>query len=264
MNHLVHLARRGVVRVAGADATTLLNGVITIDVSTIGEGASRPAALLTPQGKVLHEMHVHVGAGGAFLLDAAADAIADLTKRMKLYRLRAKADIDDVSADVAVLAGPDGARRLGASDDATSNDLAAYDAARVADGRPEQGVDYGSTQVFPTDVNLDLLGGVDYAKGCFVGQEVASRMKRRGSIRKRTLVLNVDSANPAKGADIVADGLRLGEVLSSAGGKSLALVRVDRLADAQPNTITVEEHAAHLTFPTWFPDDAQNTTESKT
>lgn len=264
MSHLVHLTRRGVVRVAGADAATLLNGVITIEVSAISEGASRPAALLTPQGKVLHEMHVHVGADGDFLLDAAADGIADLAKRMKLYRLRAKAEIDDVSTDLAVLAGPDGARQLGASDDATSDNLAAYDAARVADGRPEQGVDYDSGQVFPTDVNLDLLGGVDYAKGCFVGQEVASRMKRRGSIRKRTLVLDVDGANPAKGADIIADGLRLGEVLSSAGGKSLALVRVDRLAGAEPNAITVEEHVARLTFPTWFPSDAQATTESKT
>jgi len=264
MSPLVHLARRGVVRVAGADAATLLNGVITIDVTTIAENASRPAALLTPQGKILHELHVHVSADDIFLLDAPAAGIADLTKRMKLYRLRAKADIDDVSAQFAVLAGPDGARQLGAAAGAADDDLAGYDAVRVADGRPEQGLDYETAQVFPTDVNLDLLGGVDYAKGCFVGQEVASRMKRRGSIRKRTLVLDVDGDAPAKGADIVADGLRLGNVMSQADGKALALVRIDRLSQAAPDTIMVDGRGARLTFPTWFPDDVRATSEEHT
>jgi folate-binding protein YgfZ len=130
----------------------------------------------------------------------------------------------------------------------------------VPEGRPEQGPDYGSAEVFPADVNLDLLDGVDYRKGCFVGQEVVSRMKRRGIIRKRTLVLEADGGAPAKGCEIVADGLALGTALGSAGGRSLALVRLDRLAQADPALIQVEGRPARLSFPAWFPDEARRAT----
>lgn len=256
MTALTHLSRRGVVRVGGPDAATLLNGVITIDVAKLAPGEHAPAALLTPQGKILCELHAHVDAAGAIFLDAPADAVADLVKRLALYRLRAKAEIDDVSADHAVLAGPGGARRLGDATDATM-DLAAYDLMRVTDGRAEQGPDYGPADVFPADVNLDLLGGVDYAKGCFVGQEVVSRMKRRGSIRKRTLVLEADGAAPENGAAITAGDVRIGETLSAAGSRALALVRLDRLADADPDAIRCADAPAKLVFPDWFPADAR-------
>ncbi len=111
--------------------------------------------------------------------------------------------------------------------------------------------------MFPSDVNLDVLGGVDYAKGCFVGQEVVSRMKRRGVIRKRTLVMEVDGRPPALGVDIVAGDTSLGRALSSAGGKTLALVRLDRLAQADPAAIRCEGRPARLAFPAWFPEDAK-------
>lgn len=257
MTSLIHLARRGVVTAAGPDAAALLDRLLTADASDVTPDAPRPAALLTPQGKILHELWIHREGPEAFALDLLRDGAADLVKRLTLFRLKAKVELADASAARAVLASADGlVRSLGTAAEG-SDDVAAYDAWRVGDGRPEQGPDYAAAEVFPADVNLDLLGGVDYAKGCFVGQEVVSRMKRRGVIRKRTLLLETDGLAPAKGAEIAADGLALGTAMSSAGGRSLALVRLDRLAKSDPAQIRVEGRPARLSFPDWFPEDAR-------
>jgi folate-binding protein YgfZ len=257
----IRLARRGVVRVAGPDAASFLDGLLTIDVARARPDAPAPAALLTPQGKILYELVVHAAEPGSaepgFEIELARQGVEDLLKRLTLYRLRADVEIADRSEDRAVLVAADGrARRIGAADEG-EDAPATYDAWRVGEARPEQGPDYGAGEVFPADVNLDLLGGVDYAKGCFVGQEVVSRMKRRGSIRKRTLVMTVEGAPPPKGAEIVAGDLRLGEALSSAGGKALALVRLDRLAAAAPADIRVQGRPVRIAFPAWFPEDAR-------
>ena len=261
MHAFALLDRRSVIRVTGPDRASFLDGLLTADVGGATPGSPRPAALLTPQGKILHALWVHAAPDGdeAVLLDLPRDGAEDLLKRLSLFRLRAKVEIADVSDTWAVLVDAAGARRIGRIDDASPSDaiIAAYDAWRVAHGRPEQGVDYGAAEMFPADVNLDLLGGVDYRKGCFVGQEVVSRMKRRGSIRKRTLVLETDGPSPAPGAAITADGAALGQALGSAGGKTLALVRIDRLAAADPATITVGDRPARIAFPDWFPDDAR-------
>ncbi|MCG8443834.1 MAG: folate-binding protein, partial [Caulobacterales bacterium] len=132
-------------------------------------------------------------------------------------------------------------------------------AARLALGLPEQDADYGSEDVFPADVNLDLLRGVDFAKGCFVGQEVVSRMKRRGSVRKRTLIARLEAAAAPKGTPLTAGGSTVGELLSSAGAQALALVRLDRLeAAGGPDTVLDAGGAsARLRFPDWFPAEAR-------
>jgi folate-binding protein YgfZ len=257
----VRLARRGVVGVSGPEAAGFLDGILTVNVAAVAANAPRPGALLAPQGKVLAEIWVHAGPDGGFLLDVAREAVADLMKRLTLFKLRAKVAIADLSASSWVLVAPDSfARRIGKPDEGV-DDAAAYDAWRVADGRPEQGVDYAASEMFPTDVNLDLLGGVDYAKGCFVGQEVVSRMKRRGTVRRRTLVMTVEGGVPAPGAAVVSDDAALGQALSSAGGKTLALVRLDRLAAADPASIAAEGRPARLAFPAWFPDEARRTGE---
>lgn len=253
----VRLARRGVVGVAGPEAAVFLDGILTVDASGRVADHPRPGALLAPQGKVLCELWVHDDPEGGYRLDAPREAVADLIKRLTLFRLRAKVEIADLSNSCAVLVAPEGgARRIGGTDEG-AHDAAAYDAWRVGDGRPEQGVDFDAGEVFPTDVNLDLLGGVDYAKGCFVGQEVVSRMKRRGIIRKRTLVMETDGGPPSKGTAITAGDVALGEALSSAGGKTLAVVRLDRLAAADDAAIAANGRPARLTFPEWFPADAR-------
>ncbi|MGD2133401.1 MAG: hypothetical protein PVI23_11450 [Maricaulaceae bacterium] len=268
MSAFVPLLRRGVVRVSGPDAAGFLDGLLTCDLDGAPDAAPTRGALLTPQGKLLAELWLHRREGvDGWLIDLPRGEVADFVKRLTLFKLRANVEIEDRSDDLVVEAGVDSpARRIVDAADAaapTEDDLAAYDAARIARGEAEQGVDYGPNEVFPSDVNLDLLGGVAYAKGCFVGQEVVSRMKRRGTIRKRTLVMSTEDGPPASGAPITADGSALGQALSSAGGKTLALVRLDRLAAADPGAIRVEDRPARIDFPDWFPEDAKNSGASE-
>jgi folate-binding protein YgfZ len=253
----IRLARRGVVGVSGPEAATFLDGILSVNVSDVVADAPRPGALLAPQGKILCELWVHAAKDGGFRLDVPRDTVPELIKRLALLRLRAKVEIADHSASSAVLVAPvGGGRRIGGAEEG-ANDTAGYDAWRVADGRPEQGIDFGSGEMFPSDVNLDLLDGVDYAKGCFIGQEVVSRMKRRGIIRRRTLVMALEGQPPAPGAPITGGDVALGQALSSAAGKTLALVRLDRLAEADPAAIAVEGRAARIAFPAWFPPEAR-------
>jgi folate-binding protein YgfZ len=255
---------RGVLAVLGPDAVELLNRLLTIDVETVTPERPRPGALLTPQGKIEVELWVHrMDSEEGCFIDAFFRHVSILEQRLKLFRLRADVTIEKRMHLLSVQTRIDGSGRrlvpsLEHADQATRD---AYHARRVADGRPEQGFDYfgrgGEAEVFPTDVNLDLLGGVDYGKGCFIGQEVASRMKRRGIIRKRTIILETEGEAPEHGAEISADGVSLGTAMSSAGGKSLALVRLDRLAQADPSLIRVEGRPANLSFPAWFPEEAR-------
>jgi folate-binding protein YgfZ len=254
------LRRRAVARVHGPEAAAFLDRLLTVDASGLSPGMAQPAALLTPQGKILHELVIHpeTGDGTSYCLDAPHAGLGDLLKRLTLFKLRSRVVLESVCDRLAVIVDLTGARWIGDdADEGSAAEIAAYDAWRVAEGRPEQGVDYGSAEVFPAEANLDLLGGVDYAKGCFVGQEVVSRMKRRGVIRKRTLVMTVEGGPPAVGAEIRAESVALGQSLSSAGGKTLALVRLDRLAQADPATISCEGRPAQLAFPAWFPEDAR-------
>lgn len=220
------------IALTGPDVAALLNPLLTVDVDpACGASAAEPlyGALLTPQGKILNEMAISPGPGDGVTLTTPADARDGLLKRLGLYKLR---------ADVVITPGDAEPSRLGL--------LTAADA-------PHQGLDYGEADVFPTDVNLDLLGGVDYKKGCFVGQEVASRMRRRGSIRKRTLIAAApDGADLAVGGAITdAEGAKIGVVTSAQGGRGLALVRIDRLlsAGALDAALTIENTPVTLCAP---------------
>ena len=242
----VFLDDRGVLRVAGPDATSFLQGLITNDVEKLADGQWRYAALLTPQGKILFDFLVLRESAEALLIDAPADKTAELAKRLGFYKLRAKATITDESAALAVVVAPQGepadprasglgARRIIARDAAPPADLAAraaYEARRIASGTPQGGLDFAYGDAFPHDANMDLLGGVDFAKGCYVGQEVVSRMKHRGGIRKRVSRVRLDGAAPAPGAAILDGELAVGHLGSSAGETALALLRLDRAEEA--------------------------------
>jgi len=256
------LADRGVVAVTGADAAKLLQGVITNDMDLLSVRPAIHAALLTPQGKILFEFFVMKAPDG-FWLEAAADKTAYLSKRLTLYRLRAKVDIKDRSAEyrafalwgsaseaVAGAAGslvfPDprlpalGLRALAQATLAPDFVRASralkvepqdYHAHRIALGVPEGGKDYAFGDAFPHDANLDQLHGVSFAKGCFVGQEVVSRMQNRSHVRKRIVAI-VGEAPLQAGTDIVAGAAVIGAVGSVAGSDALALIRLDRAAEA--------------------------------
>ena len=236
------LPGRSVLSLDGDDTIGLLQSIVTANLARLGLGEVTHTALLTPQGKVLSAFFVWRTETGVRLDCAPGDAGA-LTQRLKLYKLRAAVEI--TGSDLAPCVGeggpgparPDprlaamGVRWLAGPGDAPSPDDEAYEARRIVLGVPEFGRDYGPSEVFAMDANLDALGAVDYKKGCFVGQEVASRMYRKGEVRKRVWLVRSEAAL-MPGAEVKAGGSTLGTVTSARGADGLALLRVDRVAAA--------------------------------
>lgn len=218
------LGYKAQLQLIGEEATALLERLVTCRVDDLSVGQTRPGALLTPQGKVIADFVLERIETG-FTLHLHQDALADMAKRMKLYKLRAKIDIVPVDA-TTVSVGDEGTR--------------------ISAGLPAFGIDYGPAEVFPTDINLDRRDGIDYRKGCFVGQEVASRMMRRGKIRKRTLHLAV--SNAVKGDTIMAAETPLGTVTSATNDVALGLVRIDRLKAALDQGATMTVNGVAVSF----------------
>ena len=246
-----YLEDRGVVSVTGAEAAAFLQGLFTNDVVGLAPGEARFAALLSPQGKILVDFFVvrlDEGATPRFLLDAPRALCPDLTKKLVLYRLRARLDIADRSDELGVAAWWDGAPLAGAFRDARAPEMgwrriaprseisglgdAGYDAHRIACGTPKGGVDFAYGDAFPHDANLDLIAGVDFAKGCYVGQEVVSRVQHRGTARKRVVPVRFDGAAPAAGTEIRAGDVGVGAMGSSTGQRGLATLRIDKAEGA--------------------------------
>ena len=230
----------------GADVVRdWLDGLITNSVR-----ADTPvfAALLTPQGKIIADMVVTPITGG-FRLDTPKAMGAELLKRLKMYTLRAPITVEDASESVATYAVwdeaeddlpagayPDprhaslGYRAFGVPSLAEV-DLAAYDAHRLGLGVPDSLFDYGPSEVFPHDADMDEMNGIDLKKGCFVGQEVVSRMARLGTVRKRMRAVVLESEAEA-GDPIQSGSRRVGDILHVHGNMAMALVRLDRMEAA--------------------------------
>lgn len=252
---IVRLADRALVTVAGADAEHLLQNVITTDVEALRHGELKPGALLTPQGKILFDFLISRAGDDALRLDLRADVADDLVKRLMLYRLRAKAEISkEDQADVIVEWGSEsGASR----DDSTPAEPLAdtrfqeipvvrryasgvrptaepelWTRLRIEHGIAESGADYQLGDAFPHDVLLDRTGGVGFRKGCYVGQEVVSRMQHRGTARRRVLIVTGSGPLPPPGTPITADGREAGTLGSVAGEMGLAICRIDRIKEA--------------------------------
>ncbi|WP_038359578.1 folate-binding protein YgfZ [Bosea sp. UNC402CLCol] len=253
------LIDRGVIRVSGEDARDFLQNIVTNEMDEVTPERAGYGALLTPQGKILCDFFVvalPAEDGGGFLLDTPLLQTADLMKRLKLYKLRAKVALDDLTESSAVLASADGAPlpadagfvyddpRLPALGQRAIADAAgidslvdaepeAYHARRVALGMPAGGRDFPYGDTFPHEALLDQLGGVSFKKGCYIGQEVVSRMQHRGTARTRVVPIVFDDGIATEtGAEATAGGKTLGTIGSGANGKALALLRLDRLADA--------------------------------
>jgi len=257
------LPDRGVVKVSGSEARNFLNGLVTTDVTLLRPGLGRFGALLTPQGKITVDFLITEapsGHGGGFLIDcpkALAQALAD---KLGFYRLRAKVAIENLSDSLGVLAAWGGEPALRpdlAFADPRNTDLGfriliprelapkaadligaemvdseAYEAHRVASGVPRGGMDFIYDDAFPHETNMDRLHGVDFEKGCYVGQEVVSRMQHRGTARTRTVRILLDGPSPETGAAILAGDKTVGTMGSTAGQHGLALIRIDRVEDA--------------------------------
>jgi tRNA-modifying protein YgfZ len=258
--HIARLDSRAVIAVGGPDWRAFLQGLLTQDVETLAAGEARFAALLTPQGRLLYDLFV-VSDGEGCLLDVAAAQREAILQRLTLYRLRAKVEL--AATDRPAIAGWGGEAPAGAVADPrlptlgwrayapleTNATEADYEAHRLSLGVPGP-ADWDGEATYPIEANFDLLNGVDFHKGCFVGQETTSRMKRRGQIKSRMLPIAFEGPALAPGAEILAGDLRAGEVLSGVAGRAMALVRLDRALGAP---LTVEGRAVLAEVPAWFP-----------
>jgi folate-binding protein YgfZ len=257
---------RALIAVGGEDWRGFLQGLLTQDVETIRPGELRFGALLTPQGRLLYDLFIvgrpDSGQGDGCWLDCAAERRAALIQRLTIYRLRAKVTIaaDDAAVFAAWGDRPPGGgwiadprlpalgwRGYGAQAAANAAE-ADYDRHRLALGVPGP-ADWGEDASYPLEADFDLLGAIDFKKGCFVGQETTSRMKRRGAIKSRMLPIDFDGPSPPEGAEILAGTLRAGEVCSGVEGRAMALVRLDRVEGA---ALTVQGRACSVFRPDWL------------
>ncbi len=253
------LADRGVIKIAGGEATTFLHRLVTNSMLGMRLGEGRYAALLTPQGKLLFDFFVvplPEGIDAGYLLDCGKDQVPELLKKLNFHKLRAKIAIEDQSDQLAVAAlwGDAEPRQfdgVGFADprlpalgfrliDAPAklaafahDPLAAYEARRIALGVPKGGIDFPYGDTFVHDADLDWLNGVDFQKGCYPGQEVVARVHFRNSPRKRVLKVRFDGPPPAPGSEVMMGEIGIGRVGSIAGSEGLAMLRLDRLEDAK-------------------------------
>ena len=268
------LPSRALIAVTGDDWRSFLQGQLTQDVETLAPGECRFGALLTPQGRLLFDMFI-IGRDDGCWLDVEVSLREALIQRLTIYKLRAKVGFSCDPTPISALfsdcpregGDPNGdsawapafAGVIGVRDPRLAelgyrgygiegeNDEAAYDLHRLTLGVPGP-ADWGSDRTYPIEANFDLLNGIDFKKGCFVGQETTSRMKRRGAIKNRMLPIAFDGPAPPFGAEILNGERRAGEVLSGRDGVAMALLRLDRVdgdltADGRP--VRVQPSYAH-------------------
>ena len=257
------LPDRGVVKVAGAPARGFLNGLLTTDIGQVTPQNAAFAALLTPQGKIVVDGLVAEAPaedGGGFFIDCPRALATTLVDRLNFYKLRAPVIVEDLSEVLGVMAAWDGtgeteyglvyrdprlaalgfrimlpshlAADTAADLGATLVEAADYEAHRIALGVPRGGLDFTYGDAFPHETDMDQLNGVDFAKGCYVGQEVVSRMEHRGTARNRVVPVAYEGFAPEPGAPVTAADKPVGVFGSRAQERALALLRLDRAADA--------------------------------
>jgi len=253
------LTDRGVLKVAGPDAATFLQKLITNSVQNFEPGESRFSGLLTPQGKLLFDFFVvplPAGTETGFYFDCVKEQSADLAKRVNFHKMRAKVTIEDLSGSLGVAAfwgaeppaiaeatvyrdcrvedmGSRVIAPLATLEKAVPDDMAAYQAFRISKSVPKGGVDFEYGETFVHDVNLDQLHGVDFKKGCYVGQEVVARVHFRKSARKRIVKVQFEGPAPEPGTPLKAGEMNVGLVGSIAGSEGLAQLRLDFLEQAK-------------------------------
>ncbi|WFP61998.1 folate-binding protein YgfZ [Mesorhizobium sp. WSM4904] len=282
------LKDRSLISVSGPDAEHFLQNILTTDLDALGAGEAKPGALLTPQGKILFDFLISRAGDNGFRLDCRSDIADDLMRRLTLYRLRAKAEIAKQDQVVVTVAwGDDSTASFSDSTaladtrfrdvavkraygDAAQNggDAGAWQALRIGNGIAESGSDYQLGDAFPHDVLLDETGGIGFKKGCYVGQEVVSRMQHRGTARRRVLIAAAAGSLPPTGTEVTVNGRPVGTLGSVSGGRGLAIARIDRVKAALDacDAIMAGETAIMLAIPAWakfsFPQDAASAEEA--
>lgn len=271
------LAHRSLVLVEGADAQTLLQGIITTDVDSLAADEARPGALLTPQGKILFDFIIWRTDLG-FALECDSAQRDGLLRRLTMYKLRAAVTLSAGEDGITVTWGDHADSAAGVADTAFAkagivlkrmaggsgpDGRADYDVLRIQAGLVSSGADYALQDAFPHDILLDRDGGLSFRKGCYVGQEVVSRMQHRGTARRRVVQVSAETDLPASGTELMAAGKPVGTLGTVAGARGLAIVRIDRVADAIARgvAVTANDVTVTLSLPEWsglaFPAEAQ-------
>ncbi len=257
MSKVVVLNDRSVLKIAGPDAKTFLQGLVTNDIGRLDNLKPVYAALLTPQGKIITDFILSM-AGEEILLDVAASRAQDLAARLKKFRLRARVQVEEAGSTLTVLSATDApASQAGvisaivdprlpelgwrwivdsaslAALDAEREPHATYDRHRIECGVPDTDLDLKAETYFPLDCNFEELNGVDFNKGCYVGQELTARMKHRATSRRRILPVAGAAPLPPHGTPLKVGDLEAGEMLGSQGPIGLAILRLGRLCDAR-------------------------------
>lgn len=258
-----HLTDRSAFRLSGDDAIPFLQGLITNDATRLARGEPLYAALLSPQGKFLHDFFL-VPHEGAILLDTNKEKAPDLIKRLTIYRLRSKVLIEPVEMEVWALWDVDPSSefffiedprhellgdRLYSPRPTQQAEPADYEAHRIALGIPDGAKDMKFEKSLLLEFHFEALHGVSFSKGCYVGQEVTARSKFRGQVRKQLYQIFAGSALPPHGTEVMADGRPVGELLSVSGAQGLALLRSEELQNAQ--NVTANEIRLECTLPAW-------------
>ena len=267
-----HLRDRVTILIDGADAEHFLQNILTVDLDRLEKDEARPGALLSPQGKILFDFLISRRVENGFLLDCRKEQAQDFIRRLMLYRLRSKAEIslqdqllvfaswesDSASSqsDSGWLADrrfPEGVlRRYGEAmvTDASKEDFARL---RIAHGVAESGPDFAPADAFPHDVLLDQNGGVGFQKGCYIGQEVVSRMQHRGTARRRVMIARAEADLPEAGTAVLAGERPIGALGGVFDRMGLAILRIDRVKVALDSgvPITAGGVALSLAIPDW-------------
>jgi folate-binding protein YgfZ len=292
------LPHRALLAVSGEDRVAFLQGLVSNDVTHAGEGQSIWSAFLTPQGRFLHEFFLAERAG-ALLLEAEAERRPDLVKRLSLYKLRSKVAVAAQEGwTVYALWGDGAARALGLGEQPGAampfanglafvdprlaaaglrawlpaggeaaltaagfapGSFADWDGARIQLGLPDGSRDLVPDKAILLENGFDELKGVDWHKGCYMGQELTARTKYRGLVRKRLMPVTIEGPAPAPGAAITLDGAEAGEMRSSAGGTGLALIRLEQFAKASAGNaaLVAGETRLHPSRPAWAVFEAE-------
>jgi folate-binding protein YgfZ len=286
------LKDRALISVSGPDAGHFLQNILTTDLDTLKPGEAKPGALLSPQGKILFDFLISRAGEDGFELECRSDIADDFVRRLMLYRLRAKAEIakqdhalvtiawgDDSTASPFDSFGTgstslvdarflDVAVRRVHGGSAEGGDPEAWRTLRIGNGIAESGSDYQLGDAFPHDVLLDETGGVGFKKGCYIGQEVVSRMQHRGTARRRVLIASADGPLPAPGTELTVTGRPVGALGSVGGRTGLAIARIDRVKAALDagEAIMAGAVAVKLAIPAWakfsFPEGAASAEEA--
>lgn len=243
--HQTTFNRRAQLCLKGEGILAFLHNILTCNVVDLKSGQTVYGALLSPQGKILHDVFVS-NVDGVIWLNCAEFGRDDFIAKLKLYRLRAKFEIEAMPADapfhVQDTRHPDLAKRVAFSED--------YELARYRLGIANS-AEIGSGKLFPHEANFDQFGGVNFEKGCYIGQEVVSRMHHRSTARNRILPLVFENDQPTDDISITSGETSIGEILGRNGNLGLGLIRVDRLAEA---TLPLMNAASriHVNKPDWM------------